>query len=123
MPRSDPTPGPSWELTARVRRLADTSFAPPVTRLTVLKSLCAEPEDAARFLLHLATAARERIVHGRRPGHLAPATWQRHQALAAEAVACPQKHLDARRHGGAGKLSGLPRRLTEEQDEELSKRE
>lgn len=124
MLRSSSTPGPSRELAARVRRLVDTaaeakhaSSALPVTRLTVLKSLCKDPADAARFLLHLATAARDRIVHGRRPGHLTPATWQRHQALATEAVACLEKHLDARRSSDAGKLSDLLLRLTEEQDE------
>lgn len=75
-----------------VRRLAEIAQTLrqgqgfPITRLTILKTLCRDPSDAALFALHLATAAHREIERGRRPGHITPDAWKYHQALAAEAM-------------------------------------
>jgi hypothetical protein len=80
---------------AKVRKLAQlvqdvrqNPFAVPVTRLTVLKSLCQEPAVANRFALYLASKTLEAVRQGkRRSGRPEKATDQAHQALMAEALA------------------------------------
>ncbi|MFT3773313.1 MAG: hypothetical protein QM820_48660 [Minicystis sp.] len=64
-----------------------------ITRLTILKSLCRAPRDAALFALHLATAANREIEHGPRPRHIDPGAWRRHRDLVAEAMAAMREHL------------------------------
>jgi hypothetical protein len=63
-----------------------------ITRLTILKALCRDPRDAALFALHLATAAHREIECGPRPRDIDPAAWQRHRALAAEAMKAMREH-------------------------------
>jgi hypothetical protein len=62
----------SREVLHKVRKLAQLSeevrqsrFAVPVTRLTVLKSLCEEPEVANRFVTYLARKTLERVERGK----------------------------------------------------------
>jgi hypothetical protein len=86
-------------LAERVRRLAETAASLhegrnfPITRLTVIKALCREPRDATLFTVHLAVLARDQIVGGQRPQHLDQDVWERHKALAVEAVGVMQEHL------------------------------
>ena len=63
-----------------------------ITRLTILKTLCRDPRDAALFALHLATAAHREIERGPRPRHIDADAWKHHQALAAEAMAAMREH-------------------------------
>ena len=73
---------------ARVRRLAELAGAlrqgenPSITRLTVLKSLCEDEQDAEAFLLHLARQAQANMLMAPRPSGLSEDSWERHHALA-----------------------------------------
>jgi hypothetical protein len=79
----------------KVRKLAELPeearqcrFAVSITRLTVLKSLCQEPEAASRFVTYLARKTLERVEQGqghtrRRP----PDQEQLHRQLMSEALA------------------------------------
>ena len=87
-----------------------------ITRLTVLKTLCREPPDAARFVIHLAVASREQLVRGRRPRELAPDVWKRHRALADEAVAAMAEHLDGASARTRSHLADVFARVEREQD-------
>ncbi|HEX8693785.1 MAG TPA: hypothetical protein VF746_15290 [Longimicrobium sp.] len=64
----------------------------PITRLTTLKRLCAEPADAARFALHLAQLA-QRSFEEAPPEHLAPERRETFGRLIAEGVDCLRRHL------------------------------
>lgn len=85
---------------ARVQSLAEMAAALRkgakfnITRLTVLKTLAREPRDAARFVLHLAVASRDQMLRGPRPREVPPEDWDHHKALAVEAVAAMEKHLE-----------------------------
>jgi hypothetical protein len=88
------TQPPSRDDLARVRKLAQlpeearhSRFAVSITRLTVLKSLCREPEVAARFVTYLAQRTRERVEEkARRPGYLTTQEWARHREMIDRAV-------------------------------------
>ena len=109
-------------LAGRVRRLAATAAALregrnfPVTRLTVIKALCREPRDAALFVTHLAVAARDQIVSGRRPRHLAPEVWEHHKALAVEAVVAMQEHMTRASARSKPRLADVLGRVERTQD-------
>jgi hypothetical protein len=57
-----------------------------ITRLTTVKGLCDDPEAAARFVLHLARLAKDKMETEHRPDHVEPARWSHYRALAAGAV-------------------------------------
>ena len=54
-----------------------------ITRLTVLKSLCSDPDAAAQFALYLAKKTQQQM---KRPGRSPSKTKQRYQRLAGKAV-------------------------------------
>jgi hypothetical protein len=78
----------------RIRRLAQlpeevrkTRWAVSITRLTVLKSLCKEPDVASRFVTYLGRRTAERVREGKgRSPHRGTPTDHAHQALMAEAL-------------------------------------
>jgi hypothetical protein len=77
----------------KLKRLADIAHGLqrgddyPITRLTTLKSLCAENQKAAaHFALHLATLAARTAATHRRPQSLALAAWREQNALLTTAV-------------------------------------
>jgi hypothetical protein len=57
-----------------------------ITRLTSLKSLCADPQAAAQFSLHLARLTQGRLQSKEKPGHLDEETWLQCEKLINEAV-------------------------------------
>src|SRR4051794_23444802 len=62
-------------------------FAVSITRLTVLKSLCREPEVASRFVTYLARKALEHAVCGPRHSRSLPPEEDRaHREMMAEAL-------------------------------------
>ena len=113
------------EVLRRARKLAhlpdearQSRFAVPVTRLTVLKGLCAQPEVANRFVTYLARKVLERVEQGKgRAARPKGATEQAHRELMSEALAgleaWPQRPTDDLRQA----LGDLQRRLQAEQDE------
>jgi hypothetical protein len=91
------TPDP---LATRVRKLAQIaatlrqgqSFN--ITRLTMLKRLCADPAAAARFALYLAERTHERMLQADQPSHLTPERWEGFKRLVATGVECMRRYLD-----------------------------
>ena len=67
-----------------------------VTRLTLLKSLCSDPEAAAKFALHLAKRTLEKMKSQDCPSHITPEDWEQYQRLAAKAVRGMTRHLKQR---------------------------
>lgn len=82
----------------RIRRLAATvtslrqgkSFS--ITKLTVIKTLCANPEDAQAFVLHVARLAREQLdeKHGYR---VSKAELEKFKKPVVRAMAAVQRHV------------------------------
>jgi len=75
------------EVLHKIRRLAQlpqearqSQFAVSITRLTVLKSLCQEPEVANRFVTYVAQRTRQKNQKkAKRPGYLSTEEWARHR--------------------------------------------
>jgi hypothetical protein len=65
-----------------------------ITRLTVMKRLCAEPTAAARFALYLAERTCERMFQEAVPPHLAPERWECFKALVSAGVEAMERYLD-----------------------------
>ena len=78
-----------------------------VTRLTLLKSLCSDPEAAAKFALHLAKRTLEKMKSQDCPSHITPEDWEQYQRLAAQAVRGMTKHLKQRTPAGESPLHEL----------------
>src|SRR5947209_4972424 len=120
------TQPPSRDVLARVRKLAQlpeearhSRFAVSITRLTVLKSLCREPEVAARFVTYLARKALEHAMCGQRHSRSLPPQEDRaHREMMAEALAemegWPANPPEARRQ----RLWDLLRRMQAAQNEQ-----
>jgi hypothetical protein len=81
----------------KIRRLAQIAAALrqgehfEVTRLTTLKSLCADAQAAAHFALSLARLTASKMQEKDCPSHLDPEQWDAYKALVAKALA----HMDA----------------------------
>jgi len=78
-----------------------------VTRLTLLKSLCSDPEAAAKFALHLAKRTLEKMKSQDCPSHIMPEDWEHYQRLAAKAVRRITKQLKQRTSAGESPLHEL----------------
>lgn len=74
------------QIAADLRRGKDFN----ITRLTMLKSLCSDPEAAAQFALYLAKKTQQAM---KRPGRSPSKTKQRYQRLVGSAVRRMTKHL------------------------------
>lgn len=61
-----------------------------ITRLTIIKSLCSDPDAAAQFALHIAKKTQQAM---KRPGRSPSKTQQRYQRLVGSAVRRMAKHL------------------------------
>ena len=57
-----------------------------ITRLTLLKSLCSDPETAAQFALHIAQLTQKKMKVRDCPSHITPEDWEQYLRLAAQAV-------------------------------------
>ena len=78
-----------------------------ITRLTLLKSLCSDPEAAAKFALHLAKRTLEKMKSQDCPSHITPEDWEHYQRLAAKAVRGMTRHLKQRTPAGESPLHEL----------------
>ncbi len=70
------------QITADLHKGKDFS----ITRLTVLKSLCADPDAAAKFALHIATLTQKKMASRRRPGPAKPTKNGLYKKIVAGAV-------------------------------------
>jgi hypothetical protein len=66
------------------------------SRLTPLKSLCSDPETAAKFALHIAQLTQKKMKERDRPSHITPEDWEQCRRLAADAVRGMTKYLRKR---------------------------
>ena len=64
-----------------------------ITRLTLLKSLCSDPEAAAKFACHLASLTQKKMKIAICPSHIQPENWVQYQRLAARAVRGMTRYL------------------------------
>jgi hypothetical protein len=64
-----------------------------ITRLTSLKSLCAEPQAAAQFCLYLAQLTQERLLEKEKPDHLTEEIWLRCKVLIDQAIPAMKLYL------------------------------
>jgi hypothetical protein len=81
-----------------------------LTRLTLLKSLCNDPEAAAKFALHLAKKTQQAMKSQSCPDYVEAKTWQRYQRLAASGVRGMTRH---RKEGATETEEPLRELLTE----------
>jgi hypothetical protein len=115
----------SRDVLARVRKLAQlpeearhSRFAVSSTRLTVLKSLCREPEVAARFVTYLAQRTRDKVEEkARQPGYLPKEEWARHREMIGRAVAELEHYLDHSSEEWRSRLWTLFHELSGDQNE------
>jgi hypothetical protein len=113
------------EVLRKVRRLAllpdearQRQFAVSITRLTVLQSLCQQPEVASRFVTHLAQRTRHKVEErAKRPGYLSMEEWARHREMIERAVAALENYLDQPSEEGRSRLWTLFHELAGEQNE------
>jgi len=113
------------EVLRKVRKLAllpdearRGQFAVSVTRLTVLKSLCQQPEVASRFVTHLAQRTRQKVEDkAKRAGYLSMEEWARHREMTDQAVTALEKYLGQPSEEGRSRLWTLFHELAGEQNE------
>ncbi len=118
-----PTPSPAdLDRIRKLTRLCDESresrWGCAVTRLTVLKGLCQDPDRAHRFVVYLARKTLKRVKAGKGRSGKARTAWQRaHRQLMTEALAemdaWMRRPTDAQRH----LLLELLGRIRDEQNE------
>ena len=85
-----------------------------ITRLTLIKSLCADPDAAAKFALHIAKLAQRRFK-ARPPSDTKPTTRQQYGRLIAAAIPAMTRYLKSPTEKTKGKLLELCRRAKEAQ--------
>src|SRR5215218_467014 len=93
-------PKPSRAILSSIRKLAQiakelaegANFS--ITRLTTLKSLCEDPEVAARFGVYLANHTSRRINEMSSPLHLSNSEWRMHNELVERAVERLQSYVE-----------------------------
>lgn len=113
------------EVLRKVRKLIQlpdearhSRFAVSTTRLTILKSLCQQPDAAGRFVTRLAQRTRQRVEEkAKRPGYLSMEEWARHRAQIDQSVTALEQNLDQPSEEGRSRLWTLFRELADEQNE------
>ena len=95
MPMNSLPPTTIKKLQALVQIAADLRVGNdyPITRLTTLKSFCADPDAAAKFALHIGKLTQKKMEGRRCPDHINLPTWTRYQKLATGAVRGMSRHL------------------------------
>lgn len=119
------TPPPPRDVQTRIRKLAslpaeirESRWAVSVTRLTVLKSLCSEPERANRFVAHLARKTFEHMYQAKeRSAHPATPTEASHREMMEEALAGIEQWRRTPTERLRRSLSDLLGRMRAEQNE------
>jgi hypothetical protein len=70
-------------------------LAIPITRLTSIKSLCADAVAAEKFALYIAQRVQQQINQATCPEHFTSEEWAQQQQLVDEAIALMQSYLDS----------------------------
>jgi hypothetical protein len=109
----------------KVRRLAmlpvevrQSRWAVPVTRLTILKTLCRDPQDAYPFVVHLAHKTLARLQRKQaRPTGGKTAKRSAHRQMMADALAAMEDWIATPTDAGRADLRRLLNQLQDEQNE------
>ena len=86
-----------------------------ITRLTLIKSLCSDPDAAAKFALHIAKLA-QRQFKARRPGNTKPTKRQQYGRLIAAAIPAMTGYLKSPTETAKSKLWELYEQAKEAQN-------
>jgi hypothetical protein len=119
------TPPVPREVLTRLRKLVllpeevkQSRWGIPVTRLTILKSLCQDHEVADRFVTCLARHTRERVQEkAKRPGYLSMEQWARHREMIDSAVTALEDYPNQPSEEDRSRLRTLLHELIDEQNE------
>jgi hypothetical protein len=114
---------PPKAVLSRVRKLAQIArdlsegadFS--ITRLTILKSLCEDPEVAAHFAVYLAKHTSRRINEMSSPLHLSNSEWRMHNEILERAVERLQSYVERPADPKREELRELLRELESVNDE------
>ena len=91
-----------------------------ITRLTTLKSFCADSDAATRFAVFLAQQAQATLAEKPRPEHIPEERWATYRRLTAEALRAMDRYLEARTEAGSRELADLRRALEQLQNQHQS---
>ena len=78
-----------------------------ITRLTMLKSLCSDPEATAQFALYLAKKTHQAMKARGRPPYTEPEAWEQYQRLVAKAIRGITQYLKSRTKEAESALRSL----------------
>ncbi len=104
-------------VTPRLRRLAHLAGELRrgrwfnITRLTTIKSFCADPDAATRFAVFLAQQAQATLEEKPCPEHIPEERWAAYRRLTAEAIHAMDTYLEARTEADSCELYDLRRAL------------
>ncbi|MEG4944915.1 hypothetical protein [Microcoleus sp. F4-D5] len=70
-------------------------FAIPITRLTSIKSLCADEVAAEKFGLYIAQGVQQQINQATCPEHFTSEEWEQQKQLVDEAISLMQSYLES----------------------------
>ncbi len=88
-----------------------------ITRLTTIKSFCADPDAATRFAVFLARQAQAALEQQPRPEHIPEERWATYRRLIAEAMGAMDTYLDAPTEAGSRELYDRCRALEQLQNQ------
>lgn len=88
-----------------------------ITRFTMLKSLCSDPEAIAQFALHLAKKTQKAMKARGCPRYTAPKAWQQYLRIVAKAVRGMTQYLKGRTKQGESSLQELLSEIRDVQNE------
>ncbi len=77
------------------KEVEESRFAIPITRLTSIKSLCADDEVVTeRFALYIAKRVQRKMNQANRPEHFTNEEWEQQKQLMAEAIILMEIYLE-----------------------------
>ena len=90
-------------------KLKKARFAIPITRLTSIKSLCADEVAAEKFALYIARLVQQQINQAICPEHFTSEEWSQQQQLVDEAITLMQSYLESPSYESRQSLRNLLR--------------
>ena len=91
------------------KEVEKTRFAIPITRLTSIKSLCANEVAAEKFALYIAQRVQQEMNQANRPEHFTSEEWVQQQQLVDEAITLMQSYLESPSYENRQSLRNLLR--------------
>ncbi|MGB7890969.1 MAG: hypothetical protein WCF82_03450 [Microcoleus sp.] len=91
------------------KEVEKTRFAIPITRLTIIKSLCTDEVAAEKFALYIAQRVQQQINQATCPEHFTSEEWAQQQQLVDEAITLMQSYLESPSYESRQSLRNLLR--------------